>query len=169
MKLTTLSAFAALALANVLACAPASAQSVMLNFSFPELRQQLTDLKATVSKEADTDEKTHYLEAKADTGLIFAVYGAECDSKEASQRCRGAELIASFTLADKAKVGEVLDLVDYAALADYKGGDGNLKVSRYVIFDHGITQANFKSNIEVFLSLSNKVWDMLDEKDYLAD
>lgn len=161
--------FLALSAIAALACAPASAQSMMLNFSFPELRQQLTDLKTTVTKEGDTDEKTHFMEAKADTGLVFAVYGAECDSKDAGQRCRGAELVASFTLADKAKVGDALDLVDYAALADYKGADGNVKVSRYVIFDHGITQANFKSNIEVFLNLSNKVWDLLDEKGYLAD
>lgn len=165
MKLFLLPALAAAALA----CAPASAQSVMLNFSFPELRQQLADLKTTVTEEGDTDAKAHFMEAKADTGLVFAVYGSECDSKEASQRCRGAELVASFTLADKSKAGEVLDMVDYAALADYKGADGNVKVSRYVIFDHGITQANFKSNIEVFLSLSNKVWDLLDDKGYLAD
>jgi hypothetical protein len=165
MKIIALPVFAALALAG----APASAQTVMLNFSFPELRQQLTDLKSTVTKEADTDEKTHYLEAKTESGLIYAVYGAECDSKEATQRCKGAELVASFSLADKGDVGEALELIDYAALADYKGSDGNVKVSRYVIFDNGITPANFKTNIEVFISLSDKIWDLLDEEGFLAD
>ena len=76
-------------------------------------------------------------------------------------------MVASFTLADPNYLEEALDLIDYAALADYKGVDGNVKLSRYVIFDHGITPANFKTNIEVFLSISDKVWDKLDEEDFL--
>jgi hypothetical protein len=163
MKLVALSALAALALAG----APASGQTVMLNFSFPELRQHLTDLKSTITKESDTDDKIHYLEAKTESGLIYAVYGVECDSAEATQRCKGAEIVASFSLADKSGVEEALDLIDYAAVADYKGVDENVKLSRYVIFDHGITPANFKTNIEVFLSIADKVWDKLDEADLL--
>jgi hypothetical protein len=162
MKLVALSAFA-LALAG----APAFGQTVMLNFSFPELRQHLTDLKSTVTKEGDTEDKVHYLEAKAESGLIYAVYGLECDSAETTQRCRGAEMIASFSLADKSKIEEALDQIDYAALADYKGSDGDVKVSRYVIFDNGITPANFKTNIEVFLSISDDIWDKLDEEGFL--
>jgi hypothetical protein len=163
MKIVALSAMAAVAIAG----APAFGQTVMLNFSFPELRQQLTDAKSTVSKEADTAEKIHYLEAKTESGLIYAVYGSECDSQEATQRCRGAEMIASFSLADKSEIDVALDLIDYAAIADYKGTDGNVKVSRYVIFDNGITPANFKANIEVFISIADKVWDKLDEEDLL--
>ncbi|HEY7799595.1 MAG TPA: hypothetical protein VIA80_12565 [Hyphomonadaceae bacterium] len=159
MRLVALSTLAALALAG----APAFGQTVMLNFSFPELRQQLTDLKSTVTKEGDTDEKIHYLEARTEAGLVYAIYGAECDA-ETTQRCRGAEMVASFTLADKDDAGEALDLIDYAAVADYEGPDGNVKLSRYVIFDHGITPANFKTNIEVFLSLAQKVWDKLDDE-----
>jgi hypothetical protein len=161
MKRVALSAMAMLAVAG----APAFGQTVMLNFSFPELRQQLTDLKSTVSKEGDTDDKIHYLEAKAESGMIYAVYGAECD--EAIQRCRGAEMIASFSLADKSDIDDALDMIDYAAVADYKGADGNVKISRYVIFDNGITPANLKTNIEVFLSIANKVWDKLDEEKLL--
>ena len=162
MKITTLCVLAALTLAG----APAFGQAVMLNFSFPEMRQQLTDLKSSVTSEAETSDKIRYLEAKAESGLIYAVYGFECDSKEPSQRCRGAEMIASFTLEDKNDVDEALDLIDYAAVADYKGSDGNLKLSRYVIFDNGITPANLKVNLEVFLSISGKVWDMLEDEGY---
>jgi hypothetical protein len=163
MKITALSALAALALAG----APAFGQTVMLNFSFPEMRQQLTDLKSTVTKEGDTEEeKIHYLEAKAESGLIYVVYGAECDSKEATQRCRGAELIATFTPGAKGDVNKALDLIDYAALADYKGSNGDLKLSRYIIFDNGITPANLKVNLEVFLSISNKVWDRLEDEGF---
>ena len=162
MKIVALSALSALALIG----APASGQTVMLNFSFPELRQHLTDLKSTVTGEADTDDKVHYLEAKTGSGLIYAVYGLECDSAE-TQRCRGAEIIASFSLADKGKAQEALDLIDYAAVADYRGSDGNVKLSRYVIFDNGITPANFRTNIEVFVSIADAVWDRLDEKGLL--
>jgi hypothetical protein len=166
MKLTALFAFAALALAG----APASAQAVMLNFSFAEMRQQLTDQGVTITKEADTEEKTHYIQGKDENGLIFAVYGMECDSETPTptMRCTGAEMIASFTLADKSKINEALDMIDYAAVSDYKGTDGNVKISRYVIFDNGITPANLKVNIEVFLDLANNVWDALDDEDLLG-
>lgn len=162
MKLVALSALAVMAFAG----APAFGQSVMLNFSFEELRQQLTDLKSTVTNEAETEDKVHYLEAKTESGLVYTVYGVQC-AAEVPQRCRGAEMVASFTLADPNDIEEALDMIDYAALADYKGTDGNVKLSRYVIFDHGITPANFKTNIEVFLSISDKVWDKLDEEDFL--
>lgn len=160
-------AIAALSLAGLVGM-PASAQAVMLNFSFPELRQQLVDQGVTISKEADAKDEQRFIQGKDDTGLIFAAYGMECDSKEITQRCTGAELLASFTLADKSKIDQALDLIDYAAVSDYKGPDGNVKISRYIIFDNGITPANFKTNIEVFLSLANNVWDTLDDADLLG-
>lgn len=160
-------AFAALG-AAMLVSAPAHAQAVMLNFNFPELRQQLVDQGVTISREADAKDELRYIQGKDDTGMIFAAYGMECDSKEITQRCTGAELLASFTLADKTKIDQALDMIDFAAVSDYKGQDGNVKISRYVIFDNGITPANFKSNIEVFLSLANQVWDKLDDADLLG-
>jgi hypothetical protein len=169
MKITVLSFSAALSALTALALAgaPAFGQTVMLNFSFPEMRQQLTDLKSTVTSEGDNSEKIHFVEAKAESGLVYVIYGFECDSKEPTQRCRGAEIIASFALADKNDVDEATDLIDYAAVTDYKGSDGNLKLSRYVIFDNGITPGNLKVNLEVFLSISNKVWDMLQDEGFL--
>ena len=164
MKITVLAALAALALTG----APAFAQAVMLNFSFSEMRDQLVAQGVTVTKEEDTAEGLHYLQAKDDTGLIFAVYGMECDSKAVTQRCTGAEMLASFTLSDKTKIDQALDMVDFAAVSDYKGTDGNVKISRYIIFDNGITPANLKVNIEVFLSLTNQVWDKLDDADLLG-
>src|SRR5262249_25242090 len=117
---------------------------------------------------ADTSDGIHYLQGKTESGLIFAAYGMECDSKEATQRCTGAEFIASFTLADKTKIDQALDLIDFAAGNDYKGTDGNLKLSRYVLFDNGITAANLKVNIEVFLNLANQAWDKLDDAELLG-
>ena len=109
-----------------------------------------------------------FMAGKDDTDLVFAVYGAQCDNKEITQRCTGADFVCSFTLKDPSKISDVLDMVDYAALGDYKGGDGRLKVSRYIIFDGGITNENLQANIEVFLRLSNDIWDKLDDADLLS-
>lgn len=167
MRIIPVSAFAALAFTALgFGSAPAFGQTVMLNFSFPELKQQLIDLKSTVKKEAETDEKIRFIEAETEDGLIYAIYGLECDSKEPTQRCRGAEMVASFDLERDGDIGKALDLIDYAAVADYKGTDNRLKLSRYVIFDDGITPANFKVNIKVFTNIANDVWDMLEEEGF---
>lgn len=157
----------ALAMAT-LASAPAFGQTVMLNFSFQEMREKLAASGASVTKEGDTTDGQHYLSAKHEkSGLSFAVYGSECDSQSGALRCRGADLIASFTMADSSKMREALNFIDYAALGDYEGTDGNLKLSRYVIFDNGITPANLTANIDVFLALAQQAWDKLDDAKYL--
>ncbi len=162
MRIIALSALATLALTG----APAFGQTVMLNFSFPELKQQMIDLKSTIKKEAETDDKIRFIEAETEDGLIYAIYGLECDSKEPTQRCRGAEMVASFDLERDGDIGEVLDMIDYAAVADYKGTDNRLKLSRYVIFDDGNTPANFRVNITVFTNIANDVWDLLEEEGF---
>jgi hypothetical protein len=145
---------------------PAFGQEVMKDFSWTEMRAELTGAGAEITREDIADEQ-RYLAAKDDTGLVFGVYGFQCDNKEATQRCTGADFIASFTLKDPATINDVLDDIDYAALADYKGDDGKFKVSRYVIFDNGITRGNLRTNIEVFMNISNEIWDKLDDADKL--
>jgi hypothetical protein len=162
MKRVALSTLAALSLAG----APTFGQTVMLNFSFPEMREQVAAIKATPGKEGETEDKTHYLQAEAESGLNFTIYGIECDSKEATQRCRGAEIVSSFDLASEEKVTKAMELIDYAAVADIDGGDGRLRLSRYVIFDEGITPGNLRTNLKVFISIADDVWDMLDEEDF---
>ena len=131
------------------------------------MRAELVEQGAEVTKEGVSGEQ-RFMSAKAKSGLVFAVYGAQCDTKEITQRCTGADIISSFTLKDPSKISDILDMVDYAALGDYKGDDGRLKVSRYVIFDGGITHENLQTNIEVFLALSNQIWDKLDDADLLS-
>ena len=164
MKIVALSAFAAAALAGT----PAFGQTVMLNFSFPEMREQITAIKAAPGTEGETADKIHYIQAKAESGLNFTVYGIECDSKEAGQRCRGAEIVSSFELESDEDVAEAMELIDYAAVTDIDGGKGNLRLTRYVIFDEGITPGNLRVNLTVFLSIANKVWDMLEDEGFFA-
>ncbi|HEV7691437.1 MAG TPA: hypothetical protein VGO52_11460 [Hyphomonadaceae bacterium] len=147
--------------------APAHAQQALRkDFSWEEMRAELIVAGVEVTKDGVAGDQ-RYLSAKAKSGLVFAVYGAQCDNKEITQRCTGADIISSFTLKDPAKIHDVLDMIDFAALGDYKGDDGRFKVSRYVIFDGGITHENLQSNLEVFLALSNQIWDKLDDAELL--
>ncbi len=159
----------ALAVAFVLAGfgAPAFAQTSLLkDFSWAEMRAELVEAGIEVTKEGLSGDQ-RFLAGKDDTDLVFGVYGAQCDNQETTQRCTGADFISSFTLKDPAKIHDILDTIDYAALGDYKGSDGRLKVARYVIFDGGITRENLQTNIKVFLALSNEIWDKLDDADQL--
>lgn len=160
-KLAALALFALASLGG-----PAFGQTVMKDFGWSEMRTELATAGMEITREDVTGDQ-RYLVAKDDTGLIFAVYGFQCDNKETTQRCTGADMVASFTLKDPTTINAILDDVDYAALSDYKGDDGRLKISRYIIFDNGITRENLQVNIEVFARLSNKIWDDLDDKDLL--
>ena len=39
------------------------------------------------------------------------------------------------------------------------GGDNSLEVSRYLIFDGGLTRENLKTNIEVFIEVAEDIWN----------
>jgi hypothetical protein len=146
--------------------APAFAQQVMKDYSWGEMRDQVVKAGAEVTKEGVSGD-SRYLTGKDDTGLSFGVYGFECDSKEPAQRCRGADFIASFTLKDASKADTVLNMLDYAAVSDYRDEEGRVKISRYMIFDGGVTPENLQTNITVFLSLANETWDKLDDEELL--
>jgi len=149
----------------LMSSSPAFAQAVVMkDYSWTEMRAEVAKAGAEVTSEGESG-SSHYLAAKDDTGLIFGIYGFECDS--ATQRCRGADMIASFTLKDASQADTVLNMLDYAAVSDYRDDQGRVKISRYVIFDGGITQANLQTNITVFLSLANQTWDKLDEEKLL--
>lgn len=159
MRILAILAIAALGASG----APAFAQSIMKDFTWADMRAVIEAAGATVTREDIADEQ-RYLVGKDDSGLVFAVYGFQCDNKETYQRCTGADFVSSFTLKDPGAIDGILDSVNYAALADYKGDDGRLKIARYVIFDNGITRENLQVNAEVFLRLSNDIWDKLDDE-----
>ena len=146
--------------------APAFAQQVLKDYSWGEMRDQVVKAGAQVTNEGVSGEQ-RYLTVKDDTGMLFGIYGFECDSTEAAQRCRGADFIASFTLKDATKADSILNMLDYAAVSDYRDDEGHVKISRYMIFDGGVTPENLQTNITVFLSLANQAWDKLDEEGLL--
>lgn len=157
---------AVFALFAALCASPAFSQTVMLNYSWPEMRQALVGAGATITAEG-ADGDIRYFDAKSKDDLMFTVFGFECDTKETTQRCRGAQLAASFTPKDSDSLAKALDAIDYAAVADNASARGNVRLTRYVIFDEGITPGNLKSNITVFLNISNDIWEMLGDKGWL--
>jgi hypothetical protein len=163
MKISIVVALAFTGLSSfALSGAPAFAQQVVKDFSWGEMRDQIVKAGAAITKEGVSGDQ-RYMSGKDDTGMSFGVYGFECDSAEPTQRCRGADMIASFTLKDASKGDTVLNMLDYAAVSDYRDDEGHVKISRYMIFDGGVTQENLQTNITVFLNLANQAWDKLDD------
>ncbi|MDP3735938.1 MAG: hypothetical protein Q8R02_01035 [Hyphomonadaceae bacterium] len=143
--------------------APASAQTVMTDFSFDDLRLVFADLKDTVTDEDTNSDGIHFIEAKTEGGLSYVIYGRQC-ATEKPLRCTGAQIMSSFTI-KSARLAEAIQAIDYAAVSDF-AEDDELKLSRYLIFDGGITRENLKTNLTVFRSIADKAWDLLTDGDY---
>lgn len=156
---------AALALFAVVSPAQAQTPALMTSWTIEDMRSVITEQGAKVTESGVSASGEAYVKGTADTGLHFSVYGAECDSKEVTQHCTGAEMSTSFTI-KSGQLDKALADIDYAAVG-YYGSDGDVHVTRYVIFDNGITRENLKVNFRVFLNISGKIWDMLSTKGYM--
>jgi len=158
--LRTMIAAGALVLALALPGA-AGAQSLMSDWARADMRGLLTEAGAKVTDEGTLDNGNPYFDAESSEGLKFHLYGAASEGEGAAQRCSGAELSTSFALESNEAVAEKLAALDFAAVAIFKGGDKSLRVTRYLIFDHGIARDNAKLNITVFLDIAHEIWDGL--------
>lgn len=148
------------------AAAPASAQEVMQTWSPSEMKSILASLDAKVTEEGKTEEGEPDLDVESSEGLKFHIYGAECEKIGGIDRCSGAEFAAIFNLEDQEDVDEALTKLDYAAVSYFDAEDGDLKVTRYLIFDKGVTRGNVEVNAKVFLNICHEIWDMLDDEGY---
>lgn len=152
-----------------LAASPAQAQdTVMKALDFDQLRAVSSELDLTLTDEGVDDDGDYYFEVESETGLLFYLYGAGCSEDDPAQGCLGLNMVASFTLNDEADVHEVMDSVSYAFMKIYRSGD-DIKASRYVIFDGGITRENMKENVSVFAQIADAIWEKLIDLDVLAD
>lgn len=146
--------------------APAHAQVLMKNYSFDEMRLAVQEVGSEVQREDADDAGQRFLQAKSKSGLVYAVEGRACDSKEPSQRCLGLNISCSFTLKPGADTAKALEAGNYEAVKTYVEA-GGLRLGRYVIFDYGITPANLKTNLTVFLEIADKVWTDLGDRQLL--
>lgn len=136
----------------------AFAQSGLLSdWSPSDMKTALAAAGATVTKEGTLDSGAPYVGAVSTGGMKFVVYGTVCEGTP--KRCQGANISASFTLGSDSEVDAREKKIDRSAVGVRNGGDSALEVSRYVIFDGGITRANLATNIEVFIEVAEDIWN----------
>lgn len=156
-------------LTGALLAGPAHAQDVMMKaLDFGVLREVTKELGITLSDEGVDDDGDYYFEMESESGLSFYLYGGGCSEGDPAQGCLGLNMIASFTLDDVADAHDVMDSISYAFMKIYLSGD-NIKASRYLIFDGGITRENMKENVSVFVQIADAIWEQLVELDVLAE
>lgn len=162
-----LAAIATLGLA--LSASPAQAEDVMMKaLDFGVLREVSTELGYTLTDEGINENGDYYLEIQSESGLIFYLYGGGCSEEDPAKGCLGLDMIATFTLNDEADPHEVVDSVSYKFMKVYRS-DQDIKASRYLIFDGGITRENMKENVSVFVQIADRIWEQLLGLDVLAE
>lgn len=136
----------------------ASAQSSVLNdWGLSDMKTALTAAGATVTKEGALDGGAPYVGASSANGMKFLIYGTVCTGTPA--RCKGANMSATFTLDSDAEVDAREKKIDRSAVGVRNAGDNALEVSRYLIFDEGLTRGNLRTNIEVFIEVAEDIWN----------
>lgn len=139
----------------------AGAQPMLSDWSVPEMRAALVAAGGTVLSDGKLDDGNPYISAKSPGGLKFTVSGRVCSGGAAAKRCKGALIETRFNLDSEAQVESWIKQLDYAAVSISNGGDSDLLLSRYLIFDHGIHPENLQINISVFTGVAEEVWSKL--------
>ncbi|MDP1736910.1 MAG: hypothetical protein Q8L23_05660 [Caulobacter sp.] len=137
----------------------AFAQSGLLtDWGLTDMKQAVTAAGATVTKEGALSDGSPYVGATSAGGMKFVIYGTVCSGTTA-KRCKGANMSAGFTLDSDAEVDAREKKIDRSAVGVRNGGDNSLDVSRYLIFDEGISRGNLRVNIEVFIDVAEEIWN----------
>lgn len=136
---------------------PAAAQSLLNDWAIADVSAAITSAGATVTGSGTANDGSLYVTGKSESGMKFLAYGTVCSGTP--KRCKGLNLSSGFTLDSNADVDKRVHEIDRMAVGVRNGGDNSLDVNRYVIFDNGITRANLVTNIEVFLSIADDIWN----------
>lgn len=136
---------------------PAAAQSLLSDWGVSDVTQAITAAGATVTGSGAEPSGAIYVTGKATSGMKFLAYGTVCSTS--TKRCKGLNLSAGFTQSSDAEVNRRMLEIDRMAVGVRNGGENSLDVNRYIIFDNGITKANLQTNIEVFLSIADDIWN----------
>lgn len=139
----------------------ANAQPMLSDWGVADMRAALTAAGETVISDGKLDDGSPYISAKTPGGVKFKVSGRVCTGAVSAKRCKGALLETRFNLDSEAKVESWIKQLDYAAVSISNGGDTDLLVSRYLIFDHGIHPENLQINISVFTGVAEEIWGKL--------
>jgi len=136
----------------------ALAQSGLLtDWGVADMKTAIVAAGATVTKDGALDDGAPYVSVTTANGLKFVIYGTVCSG--APKRCKGANMTSSFTLESDAAVDAREKEIDRSAVGVRNAGDKSLEVSRYLIFDEGLTRGNLKTNIVVFIDVAEEIWN----------
>ncbi|MDO9224011.1 MAG: hypothetical protein Q7U20_09920 [Caulobacter sp.] len=155
--LKSIVAAGALALAISAPGASFAQSSLLTDWGVADMKAALVAAGATVTKDGVLDDDVPYVAATTANGLKFVVYGTVCTG--APTRCKGANMTTSFTLGSDAEVDAREKEIDRSAVGVRNAGDKSLEVSRYLIFDEGLTRGNLKTNIMVFMDVAEEIWN----------
>lgn len=147
----------ALALALTVPGAAAAQSGTLSDWGVADMKQAMVAAGATVTKEGVLDGGAPYVGGTSADGLKFLIYGTVCSGTP--PRCKGANMTASFTLDSDAEVDAREKKIDRSAVGVRNAGENSLEVSRYLIFDDGITRGNLKVNIAVFIEVAEEIWN----------
>ncbi len=106
------------------------------------------------------------LDLRTDTDFAFSMQGEACTGEGKGMRCEGLTLIATFTIEPGAasKVAAAIAGFngEYAAAKTLMWDDA-VAIERYVILTGGVTVEYLATELDVFLGLSDKFWQEIDE------
>jgi hypothetical protein len=128
-----------------------SAERVIDAVTIDDLKAIIGDIgHEIVSTETDSAPR---IIARTPDGLTYVLIGTACD--DATSRCQGIELQAYFRGANKVTDEDIVSanrrFVALKASVDRERDHYNF--ARYLILDHGVTMANIRMNVTVFLAL----------------
>ncbi len=125
-------------------------------------------LESMVKRSGDTvesadlfNENTPRIQAKTEGGMIYFLFGTACSE---DGHCKGIEAQAVFAPGE----GRTYDLkmanelnIKFGAVSIFLTEGGNIGISRYMILDFGQDPQNVDLNLEIFLSISGRVSELL--------
>jgi len=155
--LKTFAAVGALALALSVPGAASAQNGLLSDWAIADVSQAIVGAGSTVTGSGIDTSGALYVTGQTPGGMKFLAYGTICSG--APKRCKGLNLSAGFTLDSNAEVNRRAAEIDRMAVGVRNGGENSLDVNRYVIFDNGISRKNLETNVSVFLSIAEDIWN----------
>lgn len=154
--------FSAMALTLALAT-PAGAQQandvpLLTDWDATAMSLALRESGNAVGRILEGDDDNMVIQVTNPSGLRYAVLGSGCSG--VPKRCRAANLVATVGTGAWNSV-QAMAVVDFSALTETPMDERTLALSRYVLFDGGITRANLIANIQTFEGLVGQAFAQL--------
>lgn len=140
-----------------------SAERVVTSVDIEDLKAVVTSLEHTIAQERTFGEVS--LTATDAGGTSYILIGTACGDSGASG-CQGVMMQVRFDPEESVTADSLARAnLSQAAVNTWRDpSNGAIGVTRYVVLDHGITMANLRENVNVLLSLTPGVLDILLEE-----